>query len=210
MPEPVSKSVPSPQLIEARRRVTGWTILLIIAMGLVTVYSLLQPPTLAELSLRPELTSNLADAGSLNGVAASTRQRDPSPARAPAAVADKSIKFEYASRVLDQKNLHQALDLKLPCEKRRLASEAPTAIELSNGVTQIRFTGTACMKKSELTSTEIVNESNGFSATVFSLSKNSFTTDYISLAPGSNVIKVIHFFKTGGREVLSYKLDRSL
>lgn len=114
--------------------------------------------------------------------------------RAPAAAKE-------AFPVEDTNSRFQAVELTLPCDGK-------TALD--SNVAQVRLTGAPCENpKAEFASSSIKNEANGFSATVFHPTARTFTTDYISLSPGLNAIKIQHVFKQGRKEDRTYVIERS-
>lgn len=71
-----------------------------------------------------------------------------------------------------------------------LGCDNPQAVqEVTNHLVHIR--GKSCDKKIDLQKVTITNEKNGFSATLFAASSNSFQTDLIHLESGDNPIKVV-------------------
>ncbi len=116
--------------------------------------------------------------------------------RSPAAVVNPIAFGQAPVRVMQQ-----AVDVSLKCQPEKLIYD--------RSVAQIRLSGTPCGDaKAVFVSSEIVNEANGFSATVFHPTDNSFTTDYISLSPGSNKIRIMHQFAKGVREEHEYLIER--
>jgi hypothetical protein len=128
--------------------------------------------------------------------------------RAPASSGEpKKDISQFAVRLLDEKTLRQAIEFDLLCPKKG-AKEEPVTETLNSTVAQVRLTGSSCMKDREIASTEIKNEANGFSATVFATGPHSFTTDYISLVKGENKIRILHIFTKGGREEKQWVFKR--
>lgn len=119
-----------------------------------------------------------------------------------------SAEPQFSSLTLDDKGT-QAVDFALPCE----GAES----RFSKNVVQVRLTGELCDVKSnrsgradkrEIASSEIRNMTNGFSATVFYPKASSFTTDYMTLAPGQNHIKILHILKAGTRLERDFVIER--
>lgn len=157
----------------------AWTGLAVLFTGLCSLYFLLQPP-------RSLASTQLAGQGS--------RAESADGTRAPAAVKDGFSTEESVPR-------HQAVELNLPCDGK-------TALD--SNVAQVRLTGAPCENpKEEFASSSIKNEANGFSATVFHPTVRTFTTDYISLSPGLNAIKIQHVFKKGRKEDRTYVIERA-
>ncbi len=63
---------------------------------------------------------------------------------------------------------------------------------------QVRIRGKLC-GAAEVITTEILNLTNGFTATVFTPTKDSFTSDYIHLADGANRLRVTYVMASGER-----------
>lgn len=73
---------------------------------------------------------------------------------------------------------------------------------LSAKADQVRIRGTGCLGKENvaLQSSTVVNQSNGFVATVFFQKQSRFTTDYIKLAKGKNKLIIENQFSNGKSE----------
>jgi hypothetical protein len=93
------------------------------------------------------------------------------------------------------------IDLELPC------SGKTTSIDSS--VKQIRLTGHSCENHDLNSQTSIVNETNGYTATVFLTDPRSFTSDYISVAEGNNTLKIRLAHVDGSHSDIALKLERS-
>ncbi len=162
-----------------------WTFVAVVLTGVVVVSSLLSPPSTLVLERKKlALTEPLVETA------------DRSPA---------SVDSQFSATAIDDKG-QQALDFTLPCEG---------STKFSKSVVQVRLSGSLCVKQTgrksptrEIASTEIRNEANGFSATVFYPGKNRFTTDYMSLVPGTNRIRILHVFKQGGKEERDFLIER--
>lgn len=156
-----------------------WTSALAVGLGIAVVASMLQP---TEVAHRP---------GAL----------PPSSLREPASIGAAP----YAT--LSFANSIQAVDFNLPCS----ATEPEKRASLAATVKQLRLTGETCAPKpkAELLKSEILNTSNGFSATVFVSGPRSFTTDYISLSDGTNALRIKHYFKDGSTSDSSLEINRS-
>lgn len=81
-----------------------------------------------------------------------------------------------------------------PAAEIQLECNSGARSEWRNLAAQIRIRGVRCGQiKNDLAATVTVrNRSNGLEATVFSLPKAQFTTDYISLVPGENHLEITH------------------
>jgi hypothetical protein len=89
--------------------------------------------------------------------------------------------------------------------------EAQPQSTFQSNIRQVRLSGALCERssKSELLTTEVTNETNGFNGTVFMANAIDFTTDYISLADGTNRIKILHRYRDGATETREVVIDRS-
>lgn len=74
----------------------------------------------------------------------------------------------------------------------------PTTAEVSPDIRQLRISGRQC-EFSDVLETEIMNLTNGFSATVFGLKTHHFTSDYIHLAEGDNRLRLTYVRDSGER-----------
>lgn len=99
---------------------------------------------------------------------------------------------------------NQAIDVSVPCE-------GESTIDLPSTVSQVRLMGSACHAKNagEFVSSEIRNEANGFSATVFYPKAKTYSTDYMTLSSGTNRIKIVHQLSKGGREAREFVVQRN-
>jgi hypothetical protein len=181
----------------------AWTSALVIGLGVLTISSMLQPPPAIAKAMAPPVAPPKAQAQAETG--------EPDGAtRSPASQSPDAL--AYAAIPLDEKNTAQAVDLTLPCPSASAKASGrpdPTMNKtFGAAVKQIRLTGQACGQKRTPASTEILNEANGFSATVFHPDDKSFTTDYISLAPGQNRIRILQISKEGHREETAFLVNR--
>lgn len=161
-----------------------WTLLAVFIAGIGVVASVLSPPkSIAQMRVKAiETTAEVVQAAD----------------RSPASVAP-----EFSALAIDDKGT-QAVDFTLPCEGQG---------RFSKNVAQIRLTGRLCDRDGhadhrEIASSEIRNTTNGFSATVFYLKVDSFTTDYMTLAAGENHIRILHILKAGGRLERDFVIER--
>lgn len=168
-----------------------WTFVAVAVTGVAVMFSLLTPPA----SVRAARL--LAEQKKIAASEPLVETSDRSPA---------SVQTQFSANPIDNHG-QQALDFTLPCDG---------STKFSKSVVQVRLIGSLCgptsrkAVKREIASTEIRNEANGFSATVFPAGKNKFTTDYMSLAPGSNRIRILHVFKQGGKEERDFVIERSM
>lgn len=149
-----------------------WTLGLIIAVGGIVIALMLEPPPLYR-------SSNLA----------STLEPAVLPSASPA---NRSRAPASVAALVAEQDLGQAADLHLGCDDT-------TTSAISSRIRQVRLTGKFCGQSSEQKSktTLVENSSNGFVATVFATPDGGFTTDYISLASGTNRLVVHHQLENG-------------
>lgn len=87
--------------------------------------------------------------------------------------------------------------LDLPCAAR--VAPKPMATRLK----QIRFEGDDCAA-----TTELINETNGFTATIFAHKERGFQTDLVSLEPGLNRIKLVRKMGSGKNQTAEIEITR--
>ena len=189
----------------AQRQMIVWTSALVLGLGVLTVHSMLLPPV--------SIANAKAKAPSVEPLNQTKNQaptNSDEASRNPASLLPDSP--AYAAISLDEKNTAQAVDLTLPCPSQASrASKQPDPNmnkTFTAAVKQIRLSGQDCGPQRNIASTEILNEANGFSATVFHPDDKTFTTDYISLAPGQNRIRILQISKEGHREETTFLVNR--
>jgi hypothetical protein len=161
----------------------GLTLLAVFTVGSGVVMTVLQPPaSIAKARLQRSSDTAMVQAA------------DRSPA---------SAEPQFSTLALDDKGT-QAIDFTLPCEDKT---------RFAKNIVQVRLIGSLCAEnpraaKQEIETSEIRNMTNGFSATVFYPKSSSFTTDYMTLAPGTNHIKISHILKAGARVDRDFTIDR--
>lgn len=151
----------------------------VLSLGLVVAFTLAQPPSTLAAKIRRPSSTATQIA-----------------TRSPSAVASDSPSDEIDTGP-------QAVELNLPCE-------GGTAY--ARTVAQVRLSGASCLppnSKREIASVELLNDANGFSATVFYPTRKTFTTDYVALAEGENTIKILIAYANGEREERSHVITRS-
>lgn len=83
--------------------------------------------------------------------------------------------------------------------------------KINSSALHIRLVAELCSQHKKVTNSKIINESNQFKATVFSLEKSKFTTDYIKLTEGLNRIRIVHELEGGekwvSQVVVHYDMD---
>lgn len=167
-----------------------WTFIAVVVMGIGVSFSLLTPPKSVTIARNKSRTEKVA----------LVESSDRSPA---------SAQPQFSALAIDD-NGQQALDFTLSCDMQfsRFAAN----------VAQVRLTGESCLPQAkqlrkpasrQFASSDIRNEANGFSATVFYPREARFTTDYITLSHGENRISIRHIFSDGAREERDYVIDRS-
>ena len=186
-----------------QRQMIVWTLILIVALGAVIGALMLQPPA-------PERkhAHSPAFARAQKRWLAKERQRAIAQikdveTREPASTIPKETLASLASPAIGERLL-DAVDVRFKCLE-------DNTTRVGKDVAQIRLSGSYCEKsqiEGEIISTEIRNDRNGFSATVFKSSSRSFTTDYISLASGDNKIRIVHLLKGGGKEEYEFLAHR--
>jgi len=170
-----------------QRHMIIWTSVLVVVTGVFVVFTLLKPLTPPE-----ELAYSRAFLRIRKQALSKTRRPFPVPARSPVD-SDQRVPASHTAGPVAWEISREAVEVHLDC---RPDSE----IRLSKDAKQLRLNGSVCKRNTEITESEIRNESNGFSATVFKTAATSFTTDYISLQKGLNKIRILHYLKNGARE----------
>lgn len=80
-------------------------------------------------------------------------------------------------------SLHQSADIDLNCAKKKGSS-----LEIHAGYVQ--FKGKSCARGVRMGEIQIVNKSNGYTASVFDRGSDKYQTDLIQLQPGENEISI--------------------
>jgi hypothetical protein len=163
----------------AIRRYILWTFTTVVLFGAIVVLTLAEPPPPLQAKLRRP--SSVATESS----------------RHPAAALPSAMSYEPETKT------HESAELTLACEK--------TDATYGLSVTQVRISGASCLpasSKREISSAELLNDANGFSATVFYPTPKSFTTDYIALKEGDNKIKLLITYSNGEREERTFNVAR--
>ncbi|WP_413559742.1 hypothetical protein [Bdellovibrio sp. HCB209] len=91
-----------------------------------------------------------------------------------------------------ESSLHQSADLDLNCNKKK-----DSALAIHAGY--IQFKGKSCVRGGTVGSIQIVNKSNGYTASVFDRGSDKYQTDLIQLQPGENEISIR--YENSGRQV---------
>jgi hypothetical protein len=180
-----------------------WTFVMVVVLGGLEALTCLQPltseaETYHSAQFRSTQRLKRLQTTTLNEGIAKSQTRLADSGRTPASK-DETL---LAATALDDHNSQQAVDLTLKCAGAQ-------SRQFANGVAQVRISGTPCHNNSEFVSSEIYNEANATSATVFFPSSSRFITDYINLQPGSNNIHIIHTFKKGLTETRDFMITRA-
>lgn len=176
-----------------------WTFVLASFGGFGVFVTLLEPPR-----------ATTAEGNSARKARNQTRnqERDRSPASAQSELGVESVPA-LGAQPKDDLARFQVVDLILPCQTKGQTTLSE-ASPLGANVQQVRLTGSPCQPGQTLESTEIRNDTNGFSATVFPTGPRTFTTDYITLSPGPNKIRILHVFAKGAREEREWTIVRQI
>ena len=188
----------------------AWTFVLVICLGAASFFALVQPPKSFS---TPELAARHTSLAPYSVAKVLTDSK-----RSPASVASSlagSFAASNAASLINQKD--QALELDVNCSDYGPEVQKK---DVEAKYSHVRLTGNACLSaksasrkskkrmEKEIVSSEIRNDSNGFTATVFYPKSNKFTTDYIGLRAGLNKIHVAHIYNDGEREEHEYILRR--
>lgn len=166
-----------------------WTSILVVGLGAVVALVCLQPPAQSEALFMSR---------------AYARLHHPLNTRRPAAEQPAPGVIAATSDRDDARHI-QALDVTLDCDSKNTKPE----VHFENEANQLRISGKLCQPGEEILSSEIRNEANNTTATVFFPTVASYTTDYIALAIGENRIRILNILKSGGREERELKIDRA-
>ncbi|UYL10155.1 hypothetical protein B9G69_006125 [Bdellovibrio sp. SKB1291214] len=98
--------------------------------------------------------------------------------RAPASLPPTTV----APQRVDS-SLHQSADIDLNCSKKK-----SSALEIHAGYVQLK--GKSCARGVRMGEIQIVNKSNGYTASVFDRGSDKYQTDLIQLQPGENEISI--------------------
>lgn len=148
------------------------TFVLVALLGARTFSSLMEPDEVVPLSAS----------------AAATVLTENSTARIPASVSPVTVVPQKVDSTL-----HQSADFDLNCTKKSLDKFA-----VKGSYLQLR--GKSCMRGVSVGQIEIVNKSNGYTASVFDRGSDKYQTDLIQLNKGENEI-AIRYKAAGGKSV---------
>ena len=89
--------------------------------------------------------------------------------------------------------------VEIPCEKDMKAMEVQAAY--------LRLKGTSCDNKN-IKKISVTNRTNGFTAAVIPIGSDSFTTDFIDLQNGENVLAIETLDQDGSKSVNTIKFNK--
>jgi hypothetical protein len=170
-----------------QRQLIFWTVLVVLTVGGLAAFVCLQPPT-SEADLFVSRAYNRK-----HPLAKYSWTKD----RAPASPKGPDQKLAPTQPLNDQDSPALSVD----CE-----TKTNLAVDFKQQL--VRLKGSACHNKSVMQSSDIRNESNGTTATVFLDGSQGFITDFLSLQPGENHIRIARAFKDGSRKVTELVIDR--
>jgi hypothetical protein len=117
-------------------------------------------------------------------------------ARAPASLVGMALTPAKETNAL----LERTSVLEFDCNPPESATVTPE-------IRQVRIHGRLCGETSAI-GAEILNLTNGFTATVFIPTPESFTSDYIHLADGANRLRITYLLAGGERLVREFGVKR--
>ncbi|MBO9666272.1 MAG: hypothetical protein J7501_05615 [Bdellovibrio sp.] len=147
------------------------TFVLVVLLGARTFASLTEPDQVASVVV-PAVASKAS-------VSVSSRQ--------PASIPSSEV---VPGKV--ETSLHQSADFDLDCTKK-----SATKLDIKAGYVQFR--GKSCVRGFSVSEIEIVNKSNGYTASVFDRGSDKYQTDLIQLKHGDNEIAVR--YRSAGKTV---------
>lgn len=173
----------------AQLQMIVWTLVAVVLTGAGVFASLLQPPSTVN---RKRLARNETKIE-----VARVDSREPA-----------SVGPQFSALAIDDKG-SQAIDFTLPCDGNGRFSKNVVQVRLSGGLCLKANAKTGANAQDVIEASEIRNVTNGFSATVFPGPKrDTFTTDYITLANGENHIRIQHILKSGGKIERDFVIER--
>jgi hypothetical protein len=161
-----------------------WTSVVVIALGVVVTLTMLQPLTAESALIVSKSYSRIH------------KKHIALEKRLPSSVPNL---FKDEAKI--SPDSLETVDLKIPCGKIDKSTFAHSVI-------QARLTGLGCSSELDIESTEVRNETNNYSATVFHTNTHAYLTDYITLSQGDNKIRILHVYKNGSKEERSYTIVR--
>lgn len=111
-----------------------------------------------------------------------------SPERRPASLPSHEYQIETSALTHSKSDLSGGLQtLTLECQSRRKLEKIPTKAQ------HLRLRMLSCGsggQEFDIKRAKVVNQTNGYQATLFAINNDGFTSDYISLSEGENKILV--------------------
>ena len=117
-------------------------------------------------------------------------------ARAPASLVGMAL----ATTKTPQPLLERTSTLEFDCAP-------PMTATLTAEIKQVRLVGKLCGEQAAQT-TEVLNLTNGFTATIFTPKLGRFASDFIHLAEGENRLRVTYVMKSGERKINEFQIER--
>lgn len=105
--------------------------------------------------------------------------KNSSPLRTPASVVHIS---EATAKLGELRQTSTSLDLDCLGSKKTLKMDTQSQ--------QIRFLGKHCASLEDGSTLRVENQSNGFQASIFDQNFSKFSTDFVTLSPGENAIRI--------------------
>jgi hypothetical protein len=161
------------------RKFIAITLLLVVLLGVRTAESLMEED---------------AQQNSVYAVENGADAEDAAVARAPASIPQNAVAVKPSSMAL--------VDLDLSCAKK------PEAVfKISGNFVQLK--GKNCLKNFKEDKIEIINKSNGYTASIFPFGRNQYQTDMIQLVNGDNEITIRYGSAEGPRYEQTIKVSSS-
>ena len=190
-------------------RMIIWTISLIGLLGVMLCLNMLEAPPALESELHfgmaPKRGTTLLPFP-VGKMALATNSQERSPASIPKTTTQgRAGASSFANDTMAHDfTLQQATDIELNCQ----TGKTHDGVLLASSIKQIRISGSSCVRGERIRSSEVINSANGFSATVFFPTPSTFTTDYISLHEGQNLIRITQIYSDGQRVSRVYVIGR--
>ncbi|MGE0761976.1 MAG: hypothetical protein AB7N80_01730 [Bdellovibrionales bacterium] len=116
-------------------------------------------------------------------------------ARAPASLVGMALSTAKPAQAL----LERTSTLEFDCTP-------PQTATVTSEIKQLRLVGRLCGEPP--TSTEVLNLTNGFTATIFTPKQGRFASDFIHLAEGENRLRVTYVMDSGERKTSDFQISR--
>lgn len=118
-------------------------------------------------------------------------------ARAPASLVGMALSTNKPAQPL----LERTSTLEFDCAPPKTAT-------VTSDIKQLRLLGKLCGQQT-VAQTEVLNLTNGFTATIFTPKHGRFASDFIHLADGDNRFRVTYVLSTGERKVSEFQIERA-